>query len=117
MIVPDGVIHGLVVEPEDRIRLWDYDPKTALPIEVQDQFTVDTESNLRIVFEDAVWGSMLTLDGGIDVLLGSTLGLLINPDEERMLASTVRVTFDLFGWTGVTPTGQFAEITTAPGLA
>jgi len=115
-IFPDGVVYGLDVRSGETMRLWDYDFETALPIEVQGALQIDGAGTLRIVVEDDTWGSTLTFEPGIDVLLDGTLELVIDLDEDTTLAELVGTTFDLFDWTGVTPTGRFAAIATGGGF-
>ena len=60
---------------------------------------------LRMVFEADAWDSTVSLAPGIPVTLGGTLELTfadVNP------ATQLGRTFNLFDWTGVTPTGAFA---------
>ena len=61
---------------------------------------------LRMVFEADAWDSTISFAPGIPVTLGGTLELTFADDVN--LASQVGRTFDLFDWTGVTPTGAFA---------
>jgi hypothetical protein len=61
---------------------------------------------LRMVFEEDAWDSTISFAPGIPVTLGGTLELTFAADVN--LASQLGRTFDLFNWTGVTPTGAFA---------
>jgi hypothetical protein len=61
---------------------------------------------LRMVFEADAWDSTISFAPGIPVTLGGTLELTFAADVN--LASQLGRTFDLFDWTGVTPTGAFA---------
>lgn len=116
LIHADGHVEGLQVAGGDVMRLWDYDGPTLIPILVEDAMSIDPAGTLRAVFEDSVWGSTVTFEGGIGVTLDGTLELLVDPDEETNLTSLIGTTFDLFDWTGVSPSGTFAQITTLPGL-
>jgi hypothetical protein len=59
---------------------------------------------LRMVFEADAWDSTISFAAGIPVALGGTLELTFAADVNP--ASQVGRTFDLFDWSGVTPTGQ-----------
>jgi hypothetical protein len=59
-----------------------------------------------MVFEADAWDSTISFAPGIPVVLGGTLELTFAEDVN--LASQLGRTFDLFDWTGVTPTGAFA---------
>jgi hypothetical protein len=59
-----------------------------------------------MVFEADAWDSTISFAPGIPVTLGGTLELTFA--ENVNLASQLGRTFDLFDWTGVTPTGAFS---------
>jgi hypothetical protein len=59
-----------------------------------------------MVFEADAWDSTISFAPGIPVALAGTLELTFADDVNP--ASQVGRTFDLFDWTGVTPTGAFA---------
>jgi hypothetical protein len=61
---------------------------------------------LRMVFETDAWDSTISFAPSIPVALDGTLELTFAADVN--LASQVGRSFDLFDWTGVTPTGVFA---------
>ena len=115
-IHPNGTLYGLNIPVTESMRLWDYDPETPLPIHVTNELTIDPTGTLKIVVEDDHWGSTLTFESGIPVNLDGTLELLVDPDETANITSLIGSTFSLFDWTGVTPAGGFAQITTAAGL-
>ena len=60
---------------------------------------------LRLVFDDDAWDSTISFAPGIPVALGGTLELAFAPGVNAGTQSGR--TFDLFDWTGVTPTGAF----------
>ena len=90
-IFPDGVVHGLDVRSGETMRLWDYDSETGVPIEVQEAMQIDGAGTLRVVIEDDTWGSTLTFEPGIDVLLDGTLQLVVDLDEDTTLADLERI--------------------------
>jgi hypothetical protein len=58
-----------------------------------------------MVFEADAWDSTISFAPGIPVTLGGTLELTFAADVNP--ATQLGRTFDLFDWTGVTPTGAF----------
>lgn len=110
---PDGHVEGLSILSGEVMRLWDHNLETALPILVEDTLSIDSTGTLRVVFEDDDWGSTVSFEPGIPVALDGTLDLLFEGVDPASLGGT---TYQLFDWTGVTPTGTFAAITTQPGL-
>jgi hypothetical protein len=61
---------------------------------------------LRMVFEADAWDSTISFAAGIPVTRGGTLELTFADDTS--LTTQIGRTFDVFDWTGVTPTGTFA---------
>jgi hypothetical protein len=59
-----------------------------------------------MVFEADAWDSTISFAHGIPVTLGGTLELTFAGDVD--VADQVGRTFDLFDWTGVSPTGDIA---------
>jgi uncharacterized protein YjbI with pentapeptide repeats len=111
LILADGHINGLDLEAGSRlvVRVYDGDPARSLdpiPITVDQHLVMATGGTLRFVFEADAWDSTISFAPGIPVTLGGTLELTFAEDVN--LASQVGRTFDLFDWTGVTPTGAFA---------
>lgn len=104
---PDGTLHGLEIAAGETMRLWDYDNETPIPIHVTEPLQIDPAGTLRIVIDDAEWGSTGTFAAGTNVALDGTLELLVEPETGVTLASLVGVTFPLFDWTGVEPVGTF----------
>ena len=60
---------------------------------------------LQMLFDADPWNSTISFQPGIPVTLGGTLELMFAADVD--VASQVGRTFDVFDWTGVTPTGAF----------
>jgi uncharacterized protein YjbI with pentapeptide repeats len=112
MIRPDGHISGLELEAGGLVVVRDYDGDSrfdpALPpisITVDQHLAMVPGGMLRMVFEADAWDSTISFAPGIPVMLGGTLKLTFAADVNP--ASQVGRTFDLFDWTGVTPTGAF----------
>jgi hypothetical protein len=77
-----------------------------IPITVDQHLAMAPGGALRMVFEADAWDSTISFAPGIPVTLGGTLELTFADDVNP--ASQLGRTFDLFDWTGVTPTGAFA---------
>ena len=69
---------------------------------------MDSGTSLVFQFDGAAWGSTISFDSGISVTLGGNLELGIASGVDP--ASLLGDTFDLFDWTGVSPSGQFAQV-------
>jgi uncharacterized protein YjbI with pentapeptide repeats len=113
LIRPDGHIDGLDLEAGDLLLVRDYDGDfryepaiLPIPITIDQHLTMVPGGALRMVFEADAWDSTISFAPGIPVTLGGTLELTFAADVN--LASQIGRTFDLFNWTGVTPTGAFA---------
>jgi uncharacterized protein YjbI with pentapeptide repeats len=117
LIRPDGHISGLVLDGGGLLVVRDYDgnpnnivnpynPIPPIPITVDQHLTIGPGGTLRLVFEADAWDSTISFAPGIPVTLGGTLELTFADNVN--LASQLGRTFDLFNWTGVTPTGDFA---------
>jgi uncharacterized protein YjbI with pentapeptide repeats/CubicO group peptidase (beta-lactamase class C family) len=114
-IWPDGHMDGLDLDPGALLVVRDYDgiqysppidPIPPIPITIDQHLTMAPGGTLRMVFEADDWDSTISFAPGIPVTLGGTLELTFSDDVNP--ASQVGRTFDLFDWTGVTPTGAFA---------
>jgi uncharacterized protein YjbI with pentapeptide repeats len=120
LIWPDGHIHRLELDGGQLLVMRDYDgaptrtnPSNGIPaplppiaITIDQHLAMGSGGTLRMVFEADAWDSTISFAPGIPVTLGGTLELTFADDVN--LASQVGRTFDLFDWTGVTPTGAFA---------
>jgi hypothetical protein len=120
LIRPDGHIDGLNLVAGGSLVVRDYDggrtlinPRNGtpvslppIPITVDQHLTMAPGGTLRIVFEADAWNSTISFAPGIPVTLGGTLELTFADDVN--LACQVGRSFDVFDWTGVTPTGAFA---------
>jgi uncharacterized protein YjbI with pentapeptide repeats len=111
LIRPDGHIHGLVLDAGGLLVVRDYedsryDPVRVIPITIDQHLAIGPGGTLRMVFEADAWDSTISFAPGIPVALGGTLELTFADDVN--LSTQLGRTFDLFDWTGVTPTGTFA---------
>jgi autotransporter-associated beta strand protein len=109
-ILPGGTIQGLnlnATNPTLFVRNYNYAYYT--PIHVQQGMTLTQSASLVLEFDGNPWGSTISFDSGIPVTLGGNLALDlvagVNP------AGLVGDSVQLFNWTGVDPSGQFASIT------
>jgi uncharacterized protein YjbI with pentapeptide repeats len=109
----DGHIDGLELDGGAVLVVRDYDGnfrfdvlQPPIAITVEQHLAMGPSGTLRMVFEADAWDSTISFAPGIPVTLGGTLELTFAGDENP--ASRVGRTFDLFDWSGVTPTGVFA---------
>jgi hypothetical protein len=65
-----------------------------------------SDGTLQIVLDGNPWGSTISFDPGIPVSLGGTLDVTFAAGVSP--ASLLGEPIQLFNWSGVTPTGQFA---------
>lgn len=112
LIQPNGHIAGLSLNAGASLVVRDYDGNTAaspttgpLPIVVDQHLAMDATGALRMILEADAWDSTISFAAGIPVTMGGTLELVFA--DGTNLASQVGRTFDLFDWTGVSPTGAF----------
>jgi hypothetical protein len=97
MIWPDGTIAGLHIGPTERFTVSGCRNITIAGVKVLSSMTVDPTGVLCI--EPGNF-ACISFDAGVPVSLGGSLELEIGAD-------TIAETFQLFDWTGVTPTGRF----------
>jgi uncharacterized protein YjbI with pentapeptide repeats len=113
LIAPNGHVSGLTLNRNELLIVSDYDGNQreypyitgSIPITINQHLTIGPGGTLRMAFETDAWDSMISFAPGIPVTLGGTLELTFADDVN--LASHLGRTFDLFDWTGVTPTGAF----------
>jgi uncharacterized protein YjbI with pentapeptide repeats len=109
MILGNGHIDGLDLTSGGLLVLRDYRDydgnPTPFPVTVDQHLAMGPGGTLRMVFESDAWDSTISFAPGIPVTLGGTLELTFAADVNP--ANQVGRTFDLFDWTGVTPTGTF----------
>jgi hypothetical protein len=103
-ILPNGTINGLNLAAGQSLVVNNYAGN--IPITVLTQATFDPAATLQIVLDGNPWGSTISFASGIPVTLAGELELELAPGVN--LASLVGDTFQLFNWTGVSPTGQFS---------
>ena len=108
MIFPNGTIQGLNLNfsyPTLIVRNYTGN----IPIHVQQGMTISQGGSLVFQFDGNPWGSTFSFDAGVPVTLGGTLELGVASGVNP--ANLVGDSFQLFDWTGVSPSGQFAQIT------
>ena len=113
LIQPNGHVNGLDLgNSQPLLVVRNYLGNAAqglgpIPVTVDQHFVMGPGGTLQIVLDADAWDSRISFAPGIPVTLGGgTLQLAFAPDVN--LASQVGRTFDLFDWTGVTPTGVFS---------
>jgi uncharacterized protein YjbI with pentapeptide repeats len=112
LMLPNGHISGLGLGTDALLVVRDYDGRpewgpayARIPITVDQHLSMAPGGTMRMVFEADAWDSTISFAPGIPVTLGGTLELTFAEDVN--LSSQIGRTFDLFDWTGVTPSGQF----------
>jgi uncharacterized protein YjbI with pentapeptide repeats len=108
LILLNGHISGLNLSAGQTLAIRDYDgnvTSSIIPITVDHQLSLAAGSVLQFVFDADAWDSTISFAAGVPVALGGTLDLGFANGVD--LAGQVSRTFDLFNWTGVTPTGTF----------
>jgi uncharacterized protein YjbI with pentapeptide repeats len=117
-IRPDGRILGLDLAAGELLVVRDDDgvpdpapkgwlrPRSPIPIEVQDNFTVSDTGALHLVFASDAWDSLISFESGSPVTLDGTLDLTFASDVD--LRSQLGRAIRIFDWSGVTPKGTFA---------
>jgi len=80
-----------------------------VPIHILTSMSMSPAASLVLEFDGNPWGSTMTFDSGIPVMLDGDLELDLIAGVAP--ASLMGDTFQLFNWTGVSPSGQFAQIT------
>lgn len=101
-ILPSGHVRGLELTSGESFVVHD---DSAYSISVQDSFAMAPDSGIQLVLDGDEWASIISFESGITVSLDGTLDLQFEADVN--VASQVGKTFDLFDWSGVSPTGQF----------
>ena len=80
-----------------------------IPIHVQQGMILTESASLVLEFDGNPWGSTISFASGVPVTLGGNLelDLVAGVNPARLVGDTYQV----FDWTGVSPSGQFANIT------
>jgi probable HAF family extracellular repeat protein len=112
MIQSNGHIASLDLASGVSLIVRDYDgnptaspPSGPLPIFVEQHLAMSGAGTLRFKFDADTWDSTISFAPGISVARGGMLELTF--DSNVNLAGQIGRMFDLFDWTGVTPTGTF----------
>ncbi|MGA2254373.1 MAG: autotransporter-associated beta strand repeat-containing protein, partial [Thermoguttaceae bacterium] len=106
-ILPDGTIQGLDLSSNSPpLLVRNYSGN--IPIHIIAWMTMNAGTSLVFEFDGNPWGSTISFDAGTPVTLGGNieLGLAPGVDPIGLLGQSAQ----LFDWTGVSPTGQFAQI-------
>jgi uncharacterized protein YjbI with pentapeptide repeats len=113
IIHPDGHVAGLDLTGGRSLAVRNYhgnphaspDPGP-IPIRIDQSMTMDPTGTLSLMLDGDAWDSTISFAPGIPVALGGTLELTLSAGVD--LGALAGRSFDLFDWTGVTPTGSFA---------
>ena len=85
-----------------------YSGSSRIPIHILQGMSMNPGTSLAFQFDGNLWGSTISFDAGIPVSLGGNLELGLAPGTDP--AGLLGEIFQLFNWTGVSPSGQFAQV-------
>jgi len=110
-ILPDGTIQGLNLNANTAT--WfvrNYSGN--IPIQVLQGMSMNAGTSLVFQFDGAPWSSTISFDAGIPVTLGGNLelGVANGVDPTTLFGHS----FQMFNWSGVTPSGQFNVVNDFP---
>ena len=106
-ILPDGAIQGLTLDINNpTLVVRNYSGN--IPVHVQQYMTLTASASLVFEFDGNPWGSTISFDSGIPVTLGGNLAL--NAAAGASPSGLLSQSLQLFNWTGVSPSGQFAQV-------
>ena len=107
MIYPDGTVHGLSLDGNNPMLLV-RNYSGGIPIHVEQGMALSQSGSLVLAFDGNPWRSTISFDPGIPITLGGRLELDIvgGVGEGNLTGKGIQ----LFDWTGVSPSGQFASI-------
>ncbi len=108
-ILPDGTIQGLNLNATNpTLLVRNYSGSSSIPIHVLQGMSMNPGTSLAFQLDGNPWGSTISFAAGIPVTLGGNveLGLAPGVDPTGLLGQF----FQLFNWTGVSPSGQFAQV-------
>ncbi len=110
LIRPDGHVAGLALTAGQMLSVHDYDGNSTgtIPITVDQHFMTVPGGTLTMVLEADAWNSTISFASGIPVTLRGSLELTFAAGVDPV--TQLGRTFDLFDWTGVSPTGTFAVV-------
>jgi hypothetical protein len=91
---------------DERFRLTVGFGSASNAITVDQHFAMGPGGALRMVFEADAWDSTISFAAGVPVALGGSLELAFAAGVDPI--SQIGRTFNVFDWTGVSPTGAFA---------
>ena len=108
-IFPDGTIQGLILNSYNpALIVQNYSGSSSIPIHILQGMSMTPEAFLELEFDGNPWGSTISFASGIPVTLDGYLELDLATGVAP--ASLVGDSFQVFNWTGVSPTGRFAQI-------
>jgi hypothetical protein len=76
-----------------------------LPLVIDQHLAMDASGDLQLMLDADVWDSRISFTPGIPVFLAGKLDLGFAAGVD--INAQIGRTFDIFDWTGVTPTGLF----------
>ncbi len=113
-VLPDGTIHGLNLDSNNpTLLVRNYSGNipcgiSNIPIHILQGMSMNPGTSFVFQFDGNPWGSTISFDSGIPVTLGGNLELGVADGVDP--ATLVGDSFQLFDWTGVSPSGQFAQV-------
>ena len=75
-----------------------------IPIQILTGMSMDSNATLQFQLDGGTWGSTISFQAGIPVTLGGNIELGLAPGVDP--SSLVGDTWQLFDWTGVSPSGH-----------
>jgi autotransporter-associated beta strand protein len=104
----DGTIQGLNLNAATPL-LVVHNALLSIPIHVTGGMAVAGGGTLQVVFDGPTWASTISFAASTNVSLGGDLDLQVAPNID--LSTLLGHSFQVFNWSGVSPSGQFGEIT------
>jgi uncharacterized protein YjbI with pentapeptide repeats len=106
LIRPDGTIEGLILAAGEDLVIRDHDgtiysqaPSGPIAVHVQEQFKIDDQASLRLLFDEDHWDSVISFAHGIPVQFDGILKLDFATGTN--VRNQVGRTFRAFDWSGV----------------
>ena len=114
-ILPNGTILGLRLDSGNPLLVvrnytlpYSWQGPAPIPIHISQGMSMSPDTTLQFQFDASTWGSTISFDAGIPVTLGGKIELGLAPGIQP--SSLAGDTFQLFDWSGVSPSGPFGQI-------
>ena len=115
-ILPDGIIAGLQLDAGNQLLVVrNYSGGSPIPIHVTGGVSMQDGTTIQMLLDNNPWGSTIPFASSTSVSLGGNLELNVTPDAYIGL-DLLGDSFQLFDWSGVTPTGHFNIVNDLAGV-